>query len=358
MPLTILANLCADLADQGETTDEEDVPASATTRPSALLRHSTSEFNNRLASQPLPKAPTSKLPPGHRWGPTLGSWVADPTKPIALVASSGKQLIVYPAQRPASRGGKVFPTIASSGHSSTQASPRTPVPQLAAPFHPSAPDESEMEHAEMSSQETATPMLGASPNLMMAGLGLVSGNLLSGHALGPPEAFFPFHSIGADGKMVLDGLDANDDDYDDDDGEDLLNIEDFIDFGEDSEDSDHEDGNITESLQSPMFAQSDQTDADVTPTASPSGRSSVHSLLDHLDRGKVTAFRRGQRDHDADVYRHSSSSSFQFPNAIKANAFVAASSLSPPKKRKLSDDYAPSITTSPGFTKRRMVDPH
>lgn len=346
------------LADQGETTDEEDVPASATTRPSALLRHSSSELNNRLASQPLPKAPSSKLPPGHRWGPTLGSWVADPTKPIAIVASSGKQLIVYPAQRPTNRGGKVFPTIASCSKSSAQISPRTPAPQLAAPFYPTVTDESEVERSEMSSQGTATPMLGASPNLVMSGLGLGSGNMLSGHALGPPEAFFPFHSIGADGKVVLGGLDADDDDDDDDDGEDLLNIEDFIDFGQDSEDSDHEGRSNSESLQSPKVGLSDQTDADATPTASPSAQSSPVNLYDHLNRGKVTAFRRNQFDNDSSVYRPSSSSSFGVPNAIKSNAFVAASSFGPLKKRKLSDDFSPSVANSPAFAKRRAIDPY
>ncbi|KAL9005950.1 MAG: hypothetical protein Q9188_001315 [Gyalolechia gomerana] len=343
--------------DQGETTDEEDVPASATTRPSALLRHSSSDFNNRLAAQPLPKAPTSKLPPGHRWGPTLGSWVADPTKPIAVVASSGTQLIVYPAQRPSDRGGKVFPTIASSGQSSAQNSPRTSLPRLAAPSYPPATDESEVERSDMSSQGITTPMLSASPNLMMSGLGLGSANLLSGHALGPPEAFFPFQSIGADGKMVLDGPDVDDDDDDDDDGEDLLNIEDFIDFGEDSEDSDREDGSNTESFQTPIVSLSDLTDTDPTPMASPPTPVSNHNLLDRLNNGVVTAFRRNQYNHDANGYRPSNASSFRVPNVIKGNAFGAANTLDGLKKRKLSADFGPSAMTSQAFAKRRMVDP-
>ncbi|KAL9012467.1 MAG: hypothetical protein Q9173_002774 [Seirophora scorigena] len=342
--------------DQGETTDEEDVPASATTRPSALLRHSSSDLNNRLASQPLPKAPSSKLLPGHRWGPTLGSWVADPTKPIAVVASSGKKLIVYPAQRPASKGSKVFSTIGSSGRASAQASPRIAAPQLDAPSRPPVTEESDVERSEKSSQGAATPMLSASSNLMMSGLGLGGGNLLSGHALGPPEAFFPFHSIGADGKMVLDSLEVDDDDDDDDDGEDLLNIEDFIDFGEDSDDSDHDAGS---SAESPKIAPSDQTDAETTPTASPSAQSSSRSLFDHLNRGKVTAFRRNQYEPDSSIYRpSSSSSSFQVPSPIKSNPFVAASAFSPLKKRKLSSDFGPSVANSDAFAKRRMLSPY
>ncbi|KAL8843328.1 MAG: hypothetical protein Q9170_000186 [Blastenia crenularia] len=344
--------------DQGETTDEEDVPASATTRPSALLRSSSSDLNNRLAAQPLPKAPTSKLPPGHRWGPTLGSWVADRTKPIAVVASSGTQLIVYPAQRPSSSEGKVFPTIASSSKSSAQVSPRTPLSRIAAPSYPTPTDESEMERSDMSSQDVATPMLSASPNLMMSGLGLGSANLLSGHALGPPEAFYPFQSIGTDGKIILDTTDVDDDDDDDDDGEGILNIEDFIDFGEDSEDNDGEDGSNTESLQSPMIGHSNLTDADPTPTVSPITPTSGHKFFDRLDKGVVTAFRRNQYDREPNGYRSSNASSSRIPNAIKSNAFVAASSLGALKKRKLSSDFGPLSMASHAFEKRRMVNPH
>ncbi|KAI4252472.1 MAG: hypothetical protein L6R42_007950, partial [Xanthoria sp. 1 TBL-2021] len=98
--------------DQGETTEEEDVPASATARPSAVLRDSSSvALANSFTGQPLSQAPTANFRSGRRWGPTLGSFVTDPTKPIAVVARDGKQLIIYPAQRPASRGGKVFPSI-------------------------------------------------------------------------------------------------------------------------------------------------------------------------------------------------------------------------------------------------------
>lgn len=345
--------------DQGETTDEEDVPASATTRPSALLRHSNSDFNNRLATQPLPKAPTSKLPSGHQWGPTLGSWVADPTKPIAIVSSCGNQLNVYPAQRPLRREGKVFPTIASSGQSSTQTSPRTSLPALATPFLAAATDESEVERSDMSSQGISTPMLSARPNLMMSGLGLGRANLLSGHALGPPEAFFPFQSIGVDGQMVLDGpgVDDDEDDDDDDEGEALLKMEDFFDFGEDSEDSVGQEGNGTESFQRSIVDISDLTDTDATPTASPTTPKSNQTLLDRLDNGVVTAFRRNQYNHNASEHQPSSASSFRVPNAFKGNAFVAANNLGEFRKRKLNDDFGPSALTSQAFPKRRIVDP-
>ncbi|KAL8997375.1 MAG: hypothetical protein Q9169_003357 [Polycauliona sp. 2 TL-2023] len=336
--------------DQGDTTDEEDVPASATTRPSAVLRDSSSvALEHSLTGQALPRAPTTNLRSTQQWGPTLGSFVTDPTKPIAVVAKDGKQLIIYPAQRSASRGGKVFPSIVSSGQSSVQASPRTAIARMTAPGNPTTTDDSEMERSEMSSQGMTTPMLSASPNLMMSGFG----NMFSGHAMGPPEAFFPFQSIGADGTMVLDGVDANYDDVSsDDEGEDILNIEDFIHFGDESEDSDQDAESAAESRLSP---------ADSSPTQSAAKPCSVaqsptqSSFLDHLDKGMVTAFRRNQYEYEPEALGQSSKSPFRVANAMKANAFVASNP--PPgssEKRKLSDQNGDSPSYDHAVTKRSM----
>ncbi|KAL8779595.1 MAG: hypothetical protein Q9213_006857 [Squamulea squamosa] len=343
--------------DQGETTDEEDVPASATARPLAVLRDSSSMMlNHRLDGQLLARAPPPKLPPRRRLGPTLGSWVTNPTKPIAVVASNGKQLKIYPAQRPASRRGKVFSTTVESGQSSAQASPRSAVAKMAPPSYPTATDDSELERGEFSSQGVATPMLSASPNLMMSGLGLSNGNLLSGHAMGPPEAFFPFQSIRADGEMVYNGLDADydDDDDDGDDGEDLLNIEDFIDFGEDSEGSDQEVDSTAESRQSPTVSSPAQGSAKLAALA-PSPTQT--SYLDHLDKGVLTAFRRDQHDRKSNAFGRSSRSPFRIAEAVKENAFVALSTQSgPSNKRKLSGHHGIPAEYDRAFTKRRIVN--
>lgn len=42
---------------------------------------------------------------GARWGPRMGSWVADPTKPIAIIDHTGNSLIILPAKRPAKTSG-------------------------------------------------------------------------------------------------------------------------------------------------------------------------------------------------------------------------------------------------------------
>ncbi|KAL8669086.1 MAG: hypothetical protein Q9168_006311 [Polycauliona sp. 1 TL-2023] len=341
--------------DQGETTEEEDVPASATTRPSAVLRDSSSITlaNNSFSGQPLPRAPTTNLRSARQWGPTLGSFVTDPRKPIAVVAKDGKQLIIYPAQRPASRGGKVFPSIVSSGQSSVQASPRTAMAKMTAPSHPTTTDDSEVERSEMSSQGMTTPMLSASPNLMMSGLGLGSGNMFSGHAMGPPEAFFPFQSIAADGTMIVDGLDVGyDDASSEDDGENLLNIEDFVHFGDDSEDSDQDPESAVESRLSPANSSPSQNAAKPSSVA-PSPTQST--FLDHLDKGMVTAFRRNQYEYESDAVGQSSKSPFRVANAMKANAFVASSpSSGSTGKRKLSDQHSDSPNYDHALTKRSM----
>ncbi|KAI4253749.1 MAG: hypothetical protein LQ352_003496 [Teloschistes flavicans] len=281
----------------------------------------------------------------------MGSWVTDPTKPIAVVASSGKQLIVYPAQRPKSRGGKIFPTIASSGRSSALASPRPTPAKLAVPSHHTATEESEVERSEKSSQETATPMLSASPNLMMPGLGLGRANLVSGHALGPPEAFFPLGSTGTDGEMIGDELDMDDDD-EEDAGESLLKIEDFINFNEDSEDSEHDLENPAQDTL-PDRVQSKPT----LTSSSPSPTTSTNSLLDHLDRGVVTAFRRNQYGRGANGFLPSSASSFHAAAAMKGNPFVPSNAASMSnKKRKLGGSNAPPALPRNALAKRRVLD--
>ncbi|KAI4216179.1 MAG: hypothetical protein LQ349_009119, partial [Xanthoria aureola] len=343
--------------DQGETTEEEDVPACATARPSAVLRDSSNvALDHSFTSQHLPQALTTNFRSGRRWGPTLGSFVTNPTKPVAVVAKDGKELIIYPAQRPASRGGKVFPSIVSSGQSSVQASPRTAVARMTAPSHPTATDDSELERGEMSSQGLTTPMLSASPNLMMSGLGFGSVNMLSGHAMGPPEAFLPFQSIGADGTMMIDGLDVGYDDISsEEEGEDLLNIGDFINLGEDSEDSDQDAESMIESGLSPATSSPTQSAAKATSMA-PSPTQS--SFLDHLDNGMVTAFRRNQYDsesNETNTFGQASKSPFCMANAIKANVFAASNTpLGSSGKRKLSDQAVDSPSYDAAFTKRRI----
>ncbi|KAL8648293.1 MAG: hypothetical protein Q9226_006059 [Calogaya cf. arnoldii] len=340
--------------DQGSTTEEEDVPASATARPSAVLRDSSTVAHySSFTGQSLPQTPSTTYRAGRQWGPTLGSFVTNPTRPFAVVARDAKKLIIYPAQRPASRGNKVFPSILSSGQSSVQASPGTAIARMTAPPNSAATDDSELERSERSSQGMATPMLSDSPNLMMSGLGFSSGNMFSGYATGPPEAFFHFQPVKADGTMILDGLDVGHDDVSsEEEGEDLLNIEDFINLGGDSEDSD-QDAESTFQSALPSAPSSPTQNAAKLASTTPSPTKS--SFLNHLDKGMVTAFRRNQYDYEPNTFGQSSKPPFCTAGAIKANAFVASNtSFGSLGKRKLSDQDDDSPSYNHAFTKRPM----
>ncbi|KAL8865484.1 MAG: hypothetical protein Q9198_009301 [Flavoplaca austrocitrina] len=227
---------------------------------------------------------------------------------------------------------------------------------MTGPSHPTATDDSELDRSERSSQGITTPMLSASPNLMMSGLGLRRGNMLSGHAMGPPEAFFPFQSIGADGTMMVDGVDVGYDDISsEDEGEDMLNIEDFINLRGSSADSDQEadvfiSGRISPAPSSPTQSAAKPSSVVPSPTQS--------TFLDHLDKGMVTAFRRNQYQSESDesnFFRQQNKSPFLIANAIKTNAFVASNaSHGLSGKRKLSDQHGESPSYDHALTKRRI----
>ena len=308
-------------ADLGETTEEEDVPASATTRPQSLLRRtSMSSLQESGSITPTPKRRLPPTPPGYRWGPTMGSWIADPTKPIVMVDSSGTKLVIFPPQRP-KRPSQAIASLGSSA-SSANSSPRPSVPRLANTAY-----DSEIGLSACSSQEPVSPMVGSSPNLMMSGLLNVScgtEHLTGGQVLGPPEAFFPFTNFDAGGNVIMD-------DDDDEDEDDLLNLEDFIDFGEDTDDSDIE--GVIKAHHSPSASS-------VTSAVSPVDKSSASNLMDHLDKGVVTAFRRNQYNHETAQRRPSVGSAQRTNPAFKGARHATADvSLSPLKKRRLSDAF-------------------
>jgi hypothetical protein len=182
-------------------------------------------------------------------------------------------------------------------------------------------------------------MLSTDVNLMMSGLfhgGPGNEYLRGGQFTGPPEAFYPFRSIGANG-MVIDELDDDDDAFDDA----VLDVEDFIDFGDGSstEENDDEEGN-SKGLSSPN-----------TPSA-----------LDHLDGSNVTAFRRNTARYHAYLKRpqHREFMLFSPPGTSTAVKYGRQSELfapiAPPRKRKRSSPNAES--TRGNTVQRTFVHTH
>jgi hypothetical protein len=142
-----------------------------------------------------------------------------------------------------------------------------------------------------------------STDIMLTGIfGSAPGNdfVFGNDSIGPPEAFYPFVSIGSNGNMGL----MEDDEYDDsDDYEDDLNIADFMDFGSDGDDTDegqdYEDTDVPATPAASQVALNGSTPAQPTPmAATPVSRkratSDADAMLEHFDRGVVTAFRNNQ----------------------------------------------------------------
>jgi len=170
--------------------------------------------------------------------------------------------------------------------------------------------------------------------------------IIGNQVVGPPEAFYPFKSIGADGNVIDDETE-----YSDDDDENLWNIHDFIDFGEDSSDSE----------------QADQEDINVMPTKtrltqashrqySPPTNGSPHGLLHHFDKGVVTSFRRNQHRHQTLLRRPPISNSGLY--GLKGGRHTAASTpISPLRRRKPIRSMSNSMIPMNGAaTKRRIVN--
>lgn len=154
-----------------------------------------------------------------------------------------------------------------------------------------SPRASLAQFANVSDSETEA-MNGAlnSTDIMLTGVfGSAPGNefFFNDH-IGPPEAFFPLM-----GNASMDNFD--DDDYESEDFEDDLNIGDFMDFGDNSDNSDMEDdGEETDAPTTPGASQSHAAASEVEDTPSNRKRSKSDVMLEHFDRGVVTAFRNNQ----------------------------------------------------------------
>ncbi|MCJ1392684.1 hypothetical protein MMC18_005555 [Xylographa bjoerkii] len=338
--------------DEGETTDEEVLPPKTVTRPQSLLRLNSSSTirkatTPRSGSTPARKAPLTPTPAMRRNGPSMASWIVDPTKPIAVIDSTGKTMLIYAAPRSAQKTPAGF---VSSLSSSTTTSPKTSFASLAHGF-----ENDEMDHSDLSSQEQPTTVIESGANLMLSGLlhgGPGSEHILGGQVLGPPEAFYPFTSMDANGLMFDDDEFEEDDD---DDPEYMLNLQDFIDFGDSSSDSELENDTNADSsaLPNPILTMSKNKFTPVRAGSVSTQQSSTQNLLQHFDRGVVSSFRRNQTRHQSLLRRPNLSSSFA---AIKGGRHIAANiPISPLRKRKANRSLGNNLTPFQGVAARRRV---
>lgn len=210
----------------------------------------------------------------------MGTFVADPSKPVALVDCTGKHLVIIPAYASTRHDWLESATNSISGTANN--SPRTTTMQLV--------DESDTDALTSPNRADFSPMLASSANLMMTALG--NDITPGGQVMGPPEAFYPSRDF---------TIDSSFEDDDDDDPEESLNVDDFIDFGDGSSDDEIDKGFESDALTSPVAASAVQVDATPTPNRStdPQQNNSAERFLNHLDQGIVTAFRRNHNRYQA-----------------------------------------------------------
>jgi len=204
--------------------------------------------------------------------PRLASWVTDASKPYAIVDSKAKKLFMFKA-----RLTRRFSFNGTSIRTNPHAYVATPRAQ------------------ELPALESS-PMISNSANLMMSAMYTPIDDLLGGQALGPPEAFYPFVSVSANGTVIQDEPSSSYDE-DDVDDEDMWKIQDLIDFGDDDVASDDE--NVVEEEGESSMSQTETEHFSSTPVRPTTATSEdqVHPLLGHFERGVVGAFRRNQTRH-------------------------------------------------------------
>lgn len=245
-------------ADGGETTDEDHPPPATITHPRSLLRR---DSNESLA----PFEDSIKESPTRRRGPLRGTFVADPHKPVAVVAPNGTQLILIPPY--ASSRHDWLESAANSLSNTATNSPR----------------QANLEDSDDTDAASPIPMLSTNANLMMAAVGSDA----DGQVMGPPEAFYPSRRTSDSGED------------DPDDSEAILDVNDFIDFGDGSSDEDGVENQYeSDALTSPV-THSAIDSATPTPNRGSEVVNSAERFLNHLDRGVVTAFRRNHSRYQA-----------------------------------------------------------
>ncbi|KAL9123033.1 MAG: hypothetical protein Q9187_000405 [Circinaria calcarea] len=336
---------------EGETTDEETLPPSTITRPQSLLRlSSVSSSHERTPLTPL-SAPIRRAAPmstSQRRGPPMGMWIADPKKIVVIINASGKNIIIHPTPR-ISKVDNSLSTLASSGSNSVvNAAYCYGLTGTINPF-----DESESDRSYPSSQDLRGPMLGAGTNPMMPGLlhgGPGMEHIFGSQAVGPPEAFYPFISVGEDGLLLEEDDDYYADDYGE--GDEHLNIDDFIDYGDGSSDVNEEHEKANDDLTSTTtidFAASTPKSTPAEPTTAADPVPTTQDFLHHLNRkGVVGAFRKNH-DHVKARMRQptSTTSTYGLPGGIKGGRQAAADKpLSPLRERKASKSLGKNTSSS------------
>ncbi|KAF2473305.1 uncharacterized protein BDR25DRAFT_218081 [Lindgomyces ingoldianus] len=285
--------------DMGDTTDEDTdfIPDCHQLTPGKKsVLHRPSSAPGSKAASPKPFERSAKPGPAGRAIPPLrGIFIHDESsQAIAVTNRATKKVTFYRPRASISLHQPNFGTtfgVYDSTSSTANNSPRTSLQQFNA-------DDSDL------SNEMFSTAFQGSTDIMLTGI--FGGDPADGFGssfsgtFGPPQAFYPFVSIGQNGNITTDDLDEY---YDDDeDDEDDIDIADFMNFGDDGDATDadadgEEEPRIPGTPATSMIALNGSTPAQPTPlTETPLNRkrNASDAMLEHFDRGVVTAFRNNQ----------------------------------------------------------------
>ncbi|KAL0265171.1 hypothetical protein SLS55_001134 [Diplodia seriata] len=245
--------------DEGDTTDEDLPPPPTINKPSRVHRDSLSSAGS-ATPKPFPR--TKRQPPAKsskQKGPIKGFFTLDPRRAIAILDSSGKRMVL----RPARVSNNQFWT-ASTASSTANNSPRSELQNLNG-------DDSDFSDGNTNFAD-----------IMLSGIYGAAGGLE--YPVGPPEAFYPFVGIDADGTMDFD-------DEDDDEIEEMLDVNDFIDFGNQSDSDEADETDVPTAANSPTKVHAGHTPARNGLSAA---QEMSQRMLQHFDRTNINSFRRNQ----------------------------------------------------------------
>lgn len=274
-------------SDLGDTTDDcaSDFgsPPPQTPQQKSILRRPSSAPGSKVSS-PKPYQRSSRPNTTKKSNPPLrGVFIhGEENEAIAVTSRTTKTVAFY---RP--RTARVRRNY-TAGSSATSTAHNSPPSMLQG-------EESDFNGAFTSPFQSSTDIMfsgifGAAPNNDFV-------SLLG--SVGPPEAFYPFVSVNQNGRVSLLSDDDTFGEEDTEIGQDL-NIDEFMDFGPEGDETDVEPEDSTDAPATPATSMivipgstpAQSSAVDMTPTNRK--RTTSDALLEHFDRGVVTAFRNNQ----------------------------------------------------------------
>ncbi|KAI9890933.1 MAG: hypothetical protein M1814_003432 [Vezdaea aestivalis] len=207
--------------DSGGDTTDEDMPGPPTIiRPRSVLRRPSTSSLDRNGSGSLRAFRRSMRPPPRpKTGPAMGSWVADPYKPIAIIDKTGKKILIT-AKR------CVPPYVPTSGSTSSGNSVTNDSPHRSS-FRISAESENECSDSSFVAK-VVSANLAFNKSIKRKFGNDISSN---GHFMALAEALY---------ASLDDDVDINDDE----DDENLWDINDILNFGDASSSDNDGDGEM------------------------------------------------------------------------------------------------------------------